>query len=53
MLIKALRAHKFGVGENRIVKRVGCGRCPARILKDVASGVQVTKVDCSRFPGPI
>jgi len=54
MLIKALRTtHEFEVGENRMVKRARLRSAPAHILKDVASGVQVTKVDCPRFPGPI
>lgn len=50
MLIKALRAHEFGAGENRIVKP----QVPRPEFQplDLASGVLVTKVDCRRFPEP-
>ncbi len=49
---KALQPHEFAVGENRIVKRAGGGWRLVHVLRDVASGVQVTKVDCPRFRGP-
>ncbi len=48
MLSKALQAHEFAL--NRIVKLLVWGW--PRGGQDVASGVQVTKVDCPRFRGP-
>ncbi len=52
MLCKALQAHEFALEVNRIVKRAGWGGRRAHVLRDVASAVQVTKVDCPPFPGP-